>query len=151
MVATEDVVFGYRSPSSSIHMNDSDESEDDDLLTDDVPGEEPIYSEARTMKITVGELRKVIQEEASNAFAQGLKPLTVEVLQKKWPKFYSYLVAKFSDELPQAKVALKKTGVFGGDPWVLLPKSRQVLFWNSKQETFVYSSSETAASALANL
>lgn len=132
-------------------MANSDEEETEDLLTDDALDEDPTYAEARTMKITIGELRKVIREEAGSAFSQGLKPITVDVLQKKWPKFYDYLNAKFGDELPQAKVALKKTGLFGGDPWVLLPKSRQVLFWNSKMEKFIYSSSETAAAALAAL
>ena len=132
-------------------MNSSDEAGDDLITDDDALDEEPTYSEARTMKITVGELRKVIQEEAGNAFAEGLKPITVEVLHKKWPKFYEYLSAKFGDELPQAKVAVKKTGMFGGDPWVMLPKTRTVLFWNSKMGKFVYSSSETAAAALANL
>ena len=150
--ATEDAVFGYRSPSSRKFMN-SDEEHGDDLVTDDdAVDEEPTYSEARTMQITIGELRKVIQEEAGNAFAQGLKAGTIEVLQKKWPTFYQYLAAKFGDQLSKAKIGIKKTGMFGGEPWVLLPdRNRTVLFWNSKQNTFVYSSSETAAAALANL
>lgn len=150
--ATEDAVFGYQSPSSRKFMNSSDEAGDDLITDDDALDEEPTYSEARTMKITVGELRKVIREEAGNAFAQGLKPATIEVVQKKWPKFYEYLSAKFGDQLAQAKVGIKKTGMFGGDPWVMLPdRNRTVLFWNSKQNTFVYSSSETAAAALAAL
>lgn len=149
--ATEDAVFGYRAPSSGRRMMaNSDDEEEDKLLTDDAVDEEPTYSEARTMKITVGELRKVIREEAGNAFAQGLKPITVDVLAKKWPKFHEYLQAKFGDQLAGAKVAVKKTGMFGGDPWVMLP-DRTVLWWNSKQEKFLYSSSETAAAALAAL
>lgn len=152
IVATEDAVFGYRPPSSRKFMNSSDEAGDDLITDDDAVDEEPTYSEARTMKITIGELRKVIREEAGNAFSQGLKSTTLEVIQKKWPTFYQYLAAKFGDQLPQAKCGIKKTGMFGGEPWVLLPdRNRTVIFWNSKQNTFVYSSSETAAAALANL
>ena len=154
--ATEDAVFGYRAPSAgSRMMSGSDEPEEDsedDLLTDDAPQEQPTYSEARTMKITIGELRKVIAEEAGNAFAQGLKPLDLATLQKKWPDFYTYLNAYFKDDLSKAKVALKKNGMFGGDPWVLIPdRNRTVVWYNTKLGKWLHSSSETAAAALANL
>lgn len=154
--ATEDAVFGYRAPSSGRRMmansDEPDDDGDDRLLTDDALDEEPTYSEARTMKITVGELRKVIREEADNAFALGLKPTTLDVVKKKWPDFYTYLEAYYREFLPRSKVAIKKTGVFGGDPWVLIPdRNRTVVSYNTKLGKWVHSSSETAAAALAAL
>lgn len=150
---TEDAVFGYRPPSAGRRMNASEDDEDDDLITDDDGhGEEPTYTEARTMKITVGELRKVIKEEADNAFAQGLKPTTLDVVQKKWPDFVTYLNAYYEEFLPKAKFAIKKSGMFGGDPWVLIPdRNRTVVWYNTKVGKWLHSSSQTAASALAAL
>lgn len=58
MRATEDVVFGYRPSSVSSRMNNDDEPDDDELLTDS----EPTYAEACVVKITVGELKKAIRE-----------------------------------------------------------------------------------------
>ncbi len=62
IVATEDAVFGYRPPSAGKFLNSSDKPDDDeeDLLSDS----EPTYTEARTIKITLGELKKVIRRAA---------------------------------------------------------------------------------------
>lgn len=124
---------------------------EDDLITDDdALDEAPTYPGVRTMKITIGEVRRVIREEAENAFAAGLKPINVDVLKKKWPKFHEHLQAKFGDALATAKVAVKKTGLFSGDPYVLLP-DRTIVFWSGSSDKLVYSNSETVARALASL
>lgn len=131
-------------------MMNGDEPEDDLITDDDALDETPTYPGARTMRITIGEVRRVIREEATNAFAEGLKPINVDVLKKKWPKFHEHLQAKFGDALAGAKVAVKKTGVFSGDPYVMLP-DKTVVFWSGAADKFAYSSSETVLRALARL
>jgi hypothetical protein len=57
-------------------MSGSDEPEEDtdnDLLTDDSSPERVVYLDPHALKITIGELRKVISDEISNAFAQRNK------------------------------------------------------------------------------
>lgn len=64
--ASEDAVFGYRSPSSRMFMNNSDKAGDDLITDDDDVGEEPARSEPHTVKMTLGELKKVIRETVSS-------------------------------------------------------------------------------------
>ena len=54
-------------------------------------------------------LRQLIRESVLQE-AKAFKPGTVESL-KKWPKFYSYITAKYRDELPNLVVAIEGGGL----------------------------------------
>ncbi len=55
-MATEDAVFGYRPPSSRRFLNSSDEPDDEDALVD----VDPVDDTSRTIKTTIGELKKAL-------------------------------------------------------------------------------------------
>lgn len=61
---TSEVVFGYKPPQARSRMMASDQTDDDDMITDDdAPNDGHTYAEVRTIKVTIGEIRKAVQRQ----------------------------------------------------------------------------------------
>jgi len=94
-------------------------------------------------------IRQLVRESLL-AEAKDMKPATIESL-KKWPKFYSYITAKYRDILPTLIVAIEGGGLFSkGTPHVYVPREDHVILWNNDLDKFIYNGSETLARQVAS-
>ena len=97
------------------------------------------------MKKSEESLIRQLVRESILLEAKTFKPATIESL-KKWPKFYSYVTAKYRDELPKLVVAIEGGGMFSkGTPHVYIPREDHVLLWHNDLDKFLFNGSQTLA------
>lgn len=95
-------------------------------------------------------LRQLIRESVLLELGspQEFKSASLDDVKKKFPKFYDYLVSAYSEHLPAAIFALRKSGFLGRDiPYVLFPRLQgTIIYWLKDKPMFA--SSLTTARAI---